>query len=222
MKETDLGKLIKNLPAGPGIIGKDEYFNSAVLIPLIKADKEYYFLFEKRSAKIRQGGEVCFPGGEFDKKTDPDFKETAIRETEEELGISRDKINIIGQLDTFVGPMGVTVDSFIGEIKINSLDEFTIDKNEVEKVFTIPVSFFANNKPEEYQYQLEMHPHYIDEKGEKVELFPVEKLGLPLRYSKPRKGKNHKVYIYKTEPEIVWGITAALIREFIHKLNYKT
>ena len=126
---------------------------------------------------------------------------------------------MVGQLGTFLGPMGVTVDSFVAVINVNSLSQFKIDENEVEKIFTLPVSFFADNKPDEYEYRLEMHPHYINEKGEKVELFPVERLGLPIKYSKPRRGKSHKVYIYKTEPDIVWGITAALIREVVKLIS---
>jgi len=219
MNDKDLLKLEKNLSEFPGLLGKEEYFNSAVLIPLVKKGNEFHLLFEKRAAKIRQGGEVCFPGGEFDKEKDKDFKETAIRETEEELGISREKIKINGCLGTFIGPMGVTVDAFIAVIDQTDIENINIDKNEVEKTFTIPVSFFVDNPPDEYHYRLELHPFYLDSQGEKVELFPVEQLGLPSKYSKPRTGKNHKVYIYKTGPDIVWGITAALIRELVKKLK---
>lgn len=215
MNHDQLKILSGRFPETPGIMSKEEYFNSAVLLPLILINGEYHFLFEKRSASIRQGGEICFPGGEYDKEHDKNYLETALRETEEELGIKKDRVKIIGCLDTFLGPMGVTVDSFVAVLDINSIDELNFDKNEVEKIFTIPVSFFQNNPPDEYKIRMEMHPSYIDEKGEKIDLFPVERLGLPEKYSRPRKGKNHKVYIYKTELDIVWGITAQLIREFV-------
>ena len=61
MKNIDFEKLISVLPKYPGVLGKEEYFNSAVLIPLVLINKEYNFLFEKRAASIRQGGEICFP-----------------------------------------------------------------------------------------------------------------------------------------------------------------
>lgn len=218
MNANQLSQLIERLPGVPGIIGKDEYFNSAVLIPLILINDEYHFLFEKRAASIRQGGEICFPGGEYDKK-DKNFLETAIRETEEELGIKRDRIKILGNMHTFLGPMGVTVDSFVAAIDIEDIAELNFDKNEVEKVFTLPVSFFVENPPDEYKIRLEMHSHYVNDKGEKVELFPVEQIGLPAKYSKPRSGKSHRVYVYKTKPDIIWGITAALIREVVSKIR---
>ncbi|HKI78487.1 MAG TPA: CoA pyrophosphatase [Ignavibacteriaceae bacterium] len=219
MNNNQLNEFVNNLPRNPGIIGKDEYFNSAVLIPLALIDNEYHFLFEKRAASIRQGGEICFPGGEYDEKTDKDFLETAIRETEEELGLDRKQIKILGSMHTFLGPMGVTVDSFVALFDIKKIEDLDIDKNEVEKVFTVPVSFFEKNQPDEYKIRLEMHSHYVNDKGEKIDLFPVEQIGLPAKYSKPRSGKSHKVYVYKTKPDIIWGITAALIREVIGKIN---
>ena len=219
MKKIDFDKLISVLPKYPGILGKDEYFNSAVLIPLIKLNSEYSFLFEKRSAKIRQGGEICFPGGEFDPDIDKSIEDTAVREAIEELGITGDKIFKIGCLDTFVGPMGVTVDSVIAKFEITNEAELNYDKNEVEKIFTVPVSYFLKNPPEIYGMRLELHSYYFNSKGQKVDLLPVKQLGLPDRYSKPRQGKKHNVYVYKREDEIIWGITAALIFEFINKLS---
>ncbi len=219
MEKINLEKLKSVLPAVPGIFRKEEYFNSAVLIPLIEINNEYNFLFEKRSAEIRQGGEICFPGGEFDPGKDRTFQETAIRETIEELGIKPDKINIVGALDTFVGPMGITVDSFIALLNVRDLSEFNFDKNEVEKIFLVPLTFFIENEPEKYKMRLELHSYYLNERGEKVDLLPVKQLGLPERYAEPRQGKKHNVYVYKTEKEIIWGITAALIYELIIKIK---
>lgn len=215
MKKIDFEKLVSVLPKYPGILSKDEYFNSAVLIPLVELNGEYSFLFEKRSAKIRQGGEICFPGGEFDSDNDKTMEDTAIRETIEELGILENKIKKIGYLDTFVGPMGVTVDSVIAKLELSDLSEVKYDENEVEKIFTVPVSFFTENPPEVYGMRLELHTYYLNDKGEKVDLLPVEQLGLPQKYLEPRQGKKHNVYVYKHNNEIIWGITAALIFEFV-------
>ncbi len=219
MKNIDLKKLSTVLPGIPGVLSKEEYFNSAVLIPLILLNGEFHLLFEKRSALIRQGGEICFPGGEIDIKIDKSFEETAIRETMEELGISESKIQKIGCLDTFVGPMGITVDSIIAELNLREISKINYDKNEVEKIFTVPLSFFLENPPEIYEMRLELHSYYLNDNGEKVDLLPVKQLGLPERYSKPRQGKKHKVYVFKTQNEIIWGITAALIMELISKIK---
>jgi coenzyme A diphosphatase NUDT7 len=222
VKKFDLNKLRQILPANPGILRKEEYFNSAVLIPLVEIIGEYHFLFEKRSEKIRQGGEICFPGGEHDAGNDKSFKETAVRETIEELGIKKESIKIIGALDTLIGPMGVTVDSFIAEVKITNLNDLQIDKTEVEKVFTVPVSFFMENPPEIFHVRLEVHPSFIDEHGNKVELLPVKELKLPDKYANPWGGRKRKVFVYKVNGEVIWGITAALVYEVIEKIKIIT
>ncbi len=217
--KLDLEKLKLALPKVPGILGKEEYFNSAVLIPLIKIDNIYHFLFEKRAANIRQGGEICFPGGEFDPSLDNSFLDTAIRESMEEIGLQKENVRIIGQLDTMVGPMGVTVDSFVGFLSSNDVSKFNFDKTEVERLFTVPVEFFVKNKPERYSVRLEVHPTEVNKNGERVETLPVKDLALPDRYSKPWTGRRHKVLVYKTSGEVIWGITALLIEEVIKKIT---
>jgi 8-oxo-dGTP pyrophosphatase MutT (NUDIX family) len=219
MKKFDLSGLKQVLPINPGILRKEEYFNSAVLIPLVEIKGEYHFLFEKRSAEIRQGGEICFPGGEYDSDNDKNFLETAVRETIEELGIKREEIKIIGAIDTLIGPMGVTVDSFIAELKINDLNDLQIDKTEVEKTFTVPVSFFIENPPEIFHVHLEVHPSVIDEQGIKVELLPAKELKLPDKYAIPWGGRKSKVFVYKVNEEVIWGITAALVYEVVEKIK---
>jgi len=207
------------LSNAPEILGKDKYFNSAVLVPLIEIDNRFHFLFEKRANHIRQGGEVSFPGGEFDQKKDQGLRHTAIRETTEELGLASEKIKIIGKVGTLVAPMGVTVDAFVGLISIKNLDELAIDKNEVEKVFLVPIDYFLKQKPEEYTVKLEVHPSYTDENGKKVELLPVQKLGLPARYSKPWKNGFHRILVYNSTEEVIWGITAEIVFELCRMIT---
>lgn len=219
MKKVNLNKLKENLPKQPGILRKEEYFNSAVLIPIIKINEQYHLLFEKRAAEIRQGSEICFPGGEHDKNTDKSFRETALRETFEEIGIPSDRINVLGVMDTLVGPMGVTVDSFVGEVFIDNIENLKIDKSEVEKVFTVPLSFFVENPPEVYYLKLEIHSSYKDDKGGVIELFPVKQLNLPERYHSPWGGRNQKVFVYKAGGEVIWGITALLVFELVREIK---
>jgi 8-oxo-dGTP pyrophosphatase MutT (NUDIX family) len=217
MKQTDLDYLRKRLPENPELIDKDEHFNSSVLIPFVKINDVYHLLFEKRAENIRQGGEVSFPGGEFDKGMDNSYLETAIRETIEELGIKKDRINIIGQLGLLIVP-GVIVNAFIAEVEITNLEEINFDKTEVEEIFAVPVSFFKNNNPEVYHINLEAHPYYFDEEGKRIDLLPVDELKLPPRYSKPWGRFKRKVYVYKYDGKIIWGITAALVKRLVELL----
>ena len=217
MKKENLKKLSVNLPKKPGVLGRKKFFNSAVLIPLIKIKGEYHLLFQKRAATIRQGGDICFPGGGFEDGIDNNFKQTALRETKEELGIDAKDIKIIGRLDTYVAPIGAIIEPFVGKIKKSVLKTMKIDKAEVEKTLLIPVSFFKNTKPLEYTLSHEIQPFRINEDGKEEILFPVEELGLPDSYKKPWGNKRHKIWVYKYDGEVIWGITAVIINDLIEK-----
>lgn len=219
MNKSTIEGLKEKLPEVPGINGKEEYFNSAVLVLLMLVGEEYHFVLEKRAAMIRQAGEICFPGGKFDPDKDSDFRDTALRETVEELGISLEKLTIIGNLDVVVGTMGVTVDAFIGTIDIHSLDELKISLDEVEKVFSVPVSYFVNTEPELYKVNLLVQPSYINQAGEEIITFPAKELGLPKRYTKPWGNSGGNVFVYKVEGETIWGITARLIKDVTTKIK---
>ena len=162
MRENDIDPLLKNLPESPNVMAKDKFANTAVLVPLICIDGDMHLLFQKRAKLIRQGSEICFPGGLFDPKTDKNFEDTAIRETIEELGIDRDKIKILGRLDTLVSVLGATVDPFLAIIKTEALSSFNINLQEVEEVFTLPVSVFCDNYLENYKVRLIAQSLYTD------------------------------------------------------------
>ena len=217
MNKKDLKKLLKNLPKRPGVLGRDIYFNSAVLIPLIKIKGEYHILFQKRAKHIRQGGDICFPGGGYEKGVDKNYKQTALREMKEELGIGKKDITIIGQLDTMVAPMGSVVESFVGVVKKRALKTMVLDKNEVEKTILIPMKFFKENSAKEYTLRSEVKPYHINEDGTKEVYFPTKKLGLPKAYQKPWGHKRHKVWVYKYKKEVIWGMTAVILNDLLKK-----
>jgi 8-oxo-dGTP pyrophosphatase MutT (NUDIX family) len=208
------------LPRHPNILNKGRFFNAAVLIPLVEQDAELHFLFQKRAEHIRQGGEICFPGGEHEPDSDTSCRDTALRETEEELGLPRERIQVLGRLDTFVSPRGITVDSFPAFLDIAGLEDLKLDRNEVERVFLLPVSWFEENAPQVYRLRLEIKPSYHNASGQEVTLLPVEELGLPSRYLGPWPGLEHKVFIYRPpEQEVIWGITAELIQGVLSALR---
>ncbi len=218
MDNTILERLIGKLPESPSLLARERYFNSAVLVPFVNIDNEYHMLFQKRAANIRQGSEICFPGGMFDSGKDRNYCDTAVRETTEEMGLHPDTIKVKGQMDTLVASAGVTVDSFLAVLDIKFPDDLVLNEDEVEKTFTLPVSYFREIQPEVYKVRLEVQPSYTNRKGDEVTLFPSKELGLPERYHKPWGGLHHRVLVYKTDEGIIWGITAEIIFDIINKL----
>jgi len=214
MTKDKMEKVFARLPSVPGIHGRDEYPNSVVMLLLSEINNEYHFVFQKRNENIRQGGEICFPGGIFDISLDKDRRSTALRETCEELGTEKKDVEIMGLMDTLVAPMGAVIDIFVGILKkdVNSLN---YNKDEVEKIFTIPVAFFHENNPEIYYIITRFHSSVFNEDTGREEIYlPVQELGLPDRYLKPWGDFKIKVHVYRTSEEIIWGITAGIIADF--------
>ncbi|MFZ3101565.1 MAG: CoA pyrophosphatase [Desulfitobacteriaceae bacterium] len=207
------------LPLVTKIQGSEENYKSAVLVLLVLLNDEYHLVFQKRALSIRQGGEICFPGGHYDPKIDSDFEHTALRETVEELGIAEGKLNIVGKLHNVFTSSGAIIYPYVGIADIQDKAEITLDKREVEYIFTVPVAYFEKNKPEVYQVCLKNFPSFVDEKGNEITTFPARELGLPEKYTKPWGDRKSQIYVYKVQGEIIWGATAKIIYEFIQRVN---
>jgi peroxisomal coenzyme A diphosphatase NUDT7 len=206
-----------NLPAYPTLIGRDRFFNSAVLVPLIWLSGEYHMLFQQRAASIRQGSEYCFPGGKFDSELDKNYQSTAIRETVEELGIDKDMIRIEGNIGTLLSPMGVAIEAFLATFNISGLHELCINNKEVKRIFTLPLAYLKTITPENYSAKVHARSSYTDSAGNEIILLPVKKLGLPDKYITPWGGNEHRILVYSTKEGVIWGITAEIINEILNK-----
>lgn len=196
------------------IIGRQKYVNTAVLMPLVKVEGEWHFLFQERSPHIRQGGEVGFPGGMHEPE-DQTYEETAIRETVEELGVKAEQIQVIGHLGCLVTSTGICVEAFVGILDIHDIRDLQINEDEVAKVFTLPLESFIEESPTEYHVRLEVQPHYVGDDHVKEIYLPSEALGLPKRYHRSWGGSKRKIYVKHSEHGLVWGLTAELVVEFI-------
>lgn len=219
MKIDSLDYIKGKLPQTPGIHGRGEYPTSVIMVLLAEIDGELNFVLEERNPEIRQGGEVCFPGGMFDEGCDSSPRETAIRETSEELGLPTEQMEIIGRLDTLMAAMGAVIEIFVGVMNtdIASLD---ICRAEVERVFTLPVKYFIDNKPEIHKILVRMFSSEIDPvTGEERVYLPVRELGLPERYIDSWGNFKQNVYVYRTPEGVVWGLTAKIIIDFIDLLK---
>lgn len=215
MKAKQFEEFIKNVKDHNDILGRDKLGNFAVLVSMVNLDGDYHFLFQKRNKDIRQGSEICFPGGQYDETLDSSFEETAVRETCEELGISRDKITVISKIDTFVSH--IYIENYLGVLNIKNLDELSINKDEVEKVFTIPVDYFVKNEPEDFAIKVRSYSSETDKEGNFIEYFPVKELDIPERYHNSWNDSFREIYVYRTEYGTIWGITALIIRDTVRR-----
>jgi 8-oxo-dGTP pyrophosphatase MutT (NUDIX family) len=213
-------KLLNIMPDKPILIGRDKNLKSAVFVPFVNIDGIEYILFEKRALDIRQGGEICFPGGMPEGDETPNI--TALRETVEELGILEDKIELKSHFGYLVANMGATIDVFIGTIKINSFSELNPDTKEVAEICPVPFNFFVNTQPDTYSLEAEIKSMYYDESGKEKILFPAKELGLPEKYHLSWPTKKVTVYVYNYEGVIIWGLTAEIIREIAKYFKERT
>lgn len=186
----------------PTILGSEKFSKYAVLLPLIKKGDELHILFEVRSLQLRrQPGEICFPGGRID-LSDKDECHTAIRETSEELGIGPEKIKDISPLDYMISPFGTIIYPFVGFIQ--SPEEIKPNPDEVEKIFTVPLSYLKEVNPEIFQVSYKVEPE-ID--------FPFNQIVGGEKYNwQPRKMEE---YFYYYENKVIWGLTARILKHFI-------
>jgi 8-oxo-dGTP pyrophosphatase MutT (NUDIX family) len=121
------------------IVCKEGYRKSAVLIPIYENKGEQYFVLTKRAQGVMyHKGQISFPGGAYDKE-DGELKVTALREAYEEIGISPDDVEILGNLDdqaTYTSRFVIT--PFVGAIPYPV--EFKVNHREVEELIQAPVS----------------------------------------------------------------------------------
>lgn len=218
MKKLDIDFIKNNWNYKAGILNSESMFKAAILIPLCEIDNQTYVIFERRSKNIKQGDEICFPGGKTE-KTDIDFSYTALRETSEELGISMEKISILKELDTFITPFNSIIYSFLGYINIHNFSDLKINSEEVQNLIFVPTDWLLNAEPEKYKIFLESHPHTYNEKGEKIHTFPAKDLGLPSLYHESWSNGYREIISYKYENEVIWGFTATILKNFLD--NYK-
>ena len=189
----------------PYINGSKDMKKSSVLIPIIKKDDSYFILFQVRSSTLKtQPNEICFPGGKIEYNEKPIY--TCVRETCEELGITNDNIEIISELDLFITPSNMIIHPFLGIIK--NIDNLNINKDEIDHIFLVPITYLLKNKPITYTNEVSIIPSND---------FPYEIIPNQTNY-KFAKG-NYDVLFYKYNDYIIWGITAKILENFLNILT---
>ena len=119
---------------------------AAVLFPIITHDAPTVLLTQRSSNLPSHPGQIAFPGGKVEPH-DTDSLATALRETEEEIGLDRRHINPIGYLDNYRTGTNFNVVPVVALVTPGFT--LTIDTREVDQTFEVPLEFLMN--PDNHQ-----------------------------------------------------------------------
>jgi 8-oxo-dGTP pyrophosphatase MutT (NUDIX family) len=114
-----------------------QHRRACVLIPLIRSEEgEWRILFSKRSDQLTaHSGQIAFPGGSVERGES--LETAAVREAEEEVGIPRQLVELVGRLDDVITHSGFLVAPFVGLLA--SRVEYVLQESEVTEVFEVPI-----------------------------------------------------------------------------------
>jgi 8-oxo-dGTP pyrophosphatase MutT (NUDIX family) len=177
---------------GDGRLVDREPSAASVLLPLVRRDGMPHVLLTLRTDHLKDhAGQISFPGGRAEAE-DADATATALRETEEEVGLPRGHIEVIGALPTYT-----TVTNFVVTPVVALVEPgFTLrpDPFEVAEVFEVPLAFLMN--PAHHQR------HAYEWQGARREF-----LSMPWRPAP------------EADDYFIWGATAAMLRNFYRFLS---
>lgn len=167
---------------------------ASVLVPLVQRT-ELTVLLTQRTAHLNDHpGQISFPGGRRE-PTDADAVDTALREAEEEIGLDRMHVDVLGTMPTYATGTGFVVTPVVALVRPGSA--VRPDPLEVADVFEVPLSFLMN--PANHRW------HAIDTPdGPRREFLSMPWVGMDAQ-GQPRR-------------YFVWGATAAMLRNLYRLL----
>ena len=134
---------------------------AAVLVPLVNRGDGVRVLLTQRTLHLDDhAGQISFPGGRVE-AGDANREETALRETEEEIGIGRGSVVLLGRLPDYEIPSGFRITPVVGWVEPPF--ELRPDPYEVAAVFEAPLGHFLdarNYQRREYRFR-GRHRHYM-------------------------------------------------------------
>lgn len=143
--ETDTGAARRrgDDDLNPGFLDRMAAFRpAAVLVPMVRRPEALHVLFTRRTPHLNaHAGQICFPGGRVEAH-DGGPRETALRETAEEIGLAGDGVKLTGQLDPYHTRTGFAVTPFVGMLDPPSA--LHPDPAEVAEVFEVPLAFLLH------------------------------------------------------------------------------
>ncbi|MCJ7824161.1 MAG: CoA pyrophosphatase, partial [Anaerolineales bacterium] len=126
----------------PSVRAEWEARPAAVLIPIYLHQDQWHLVYTRRTDQVEQHrGQVSFPGGLIEDQ-DASARETALREAEEEIGIKREAVRILGPLDTLLTVTQFEIHPFVGLIPWPC--SFKPNPDEVAHIFSVPLQWLSD------------------------------------------------------------------------------
>lgn len=133
----------------PEITGESSLFpphknftNASVLIAMVQRECGLHLLFTRRTAHLAQHpGQISFPGGRVDPE-DNNVIETALREAQEEIGLVKEQVDVLGILPDYLTATGYRVTPVVATVELQSV--LQSNENEVAEIFEVPLAFLMN------------------------------------------------------------------------------
>lgn len=174
----------------PNAFSEDEYRKASVLIPFVKQDNEWHIVFIRRadSDKDRHSGQVAFVGGKAEDFDNSDI-DTALRETQEEIGIDPSDVTVLGEMGSHFSLSRFQITPVVATIPWPY--NLSIDPAEVSHTFTLPLAWLADESN---------HKIINRQPPESNEQIPV-------------------VYFNENKGELLWGATARMMLSLIKTLK---
>jgi len=165
--------------------------SAAVLIGLVQREHGLNILFTRRTAHLSQhAGQISFPGGGAELQ-DRDVVETALRESQEEVGLDPSRVEVLGRLPDYYTLTGYCVAPVVAAIA--DLGELISDQNEVAEIFEVPLAFLMDGRHHQRRSLVMNTPEH--------------------------QGLHRIFYAMPYQDYFIWGVTAGMLRNLFHFLR---